>query len=301
MSNIKLTIGITYHNEGELLTECLNSIISQIDATVEILIYDDASTLKPQPFIPSHSAIRILKGEKNIGPAKGRNILLKEARGEYIHFHDSDDWFHKNWYEEVSQYFGKVDAVFSEVTSYRENRLYVEKVMEVTRLKKQNDLLKFAIESFMLVPSGTYRKKILERMNGYREDLWQSEDWDFHVRLALLNPHFVVLEEPLIFIRVRKDSRSQNVEETALDTLKAIKLLKDSIPKSYYCYLADKTAFMGSKLFAIGNINQAREAFRFSQVLGPSNFHWRKNSFQIFAKLFGPIFAEKIGLFFRKS
>ncbi|MGH7198477.1 MAG: glycosyltransferase family 2 protein, partial [Candidatus Omnitrophota bacterium] len=34
---------ITYHNEGELLTECLDTLLSGPDTPDEILIYDDAS------------------------------------------------------------------------------------------------------------------------------------------------------------------------------------------------------------------------------------------------------------------
>ena len=299
MTKPVLTIGITYHNERELLTSCLKSILPQLNSSVEVLIYDDASDALAKEYVPAHPQIRILRGDKNIGPAKARNKLLAEANGEYVHFHDSDDWFAQNWLEKVSAYFGKTDAIFTEVTSHREGKLYLEKVMEVGTLCREKDLLKFAIESFILVPSGTYKKALLQKIGGYREDLWQSEDWDFHVRLALANPSYIVMEEPLVYISVRRESRSQNVQETAKDTLKAIRLLKEKVPSQHLRYLADKAAKMGSLLFQLNEKAEARKAFDLSHSLGPSSFFWQRSSYQCIAKLLGQEWAEKVGLLFR--
>ncbi len=299
MTKPVLTISITYHNERELLSNCLNSILPQVDSSVEILIYDDASEAPAKDYTPEHANVRVIRGEKNIGPARGRNTLLAEAKGEYIHFHDSDDWFSPNWFESVKPHFGHQDAIFTEVTSYRDNKLYLEKVMEVSHLKQNKDLLKFAIESFMLVPCGTYKKTLLNKLHGYREELWQSEDWDFHVRLALHNPSFIVIDSPLVFISVRQNSRSQNVVETATDTLKAINLLESQVPETHHRYLSDKAAQMGSKLFTAGKTKEARFAFEVSRNLGPSTFFWQRSSYQIIAKLLGQEYAEKAGSYFR--
>lgn len=298
MTTVALTIGITYHNEKELLTACLSSLLPQIKDSVEVLVYDDASSAPAKDYAPYHSCVRIIRGENNIGPARARNIILSEATGEYIHFHDSDDWFKSSWLEKVSPYFGKADAIFTEVTSYREGKLFLEKVMEVGTLSQEKDLLKFAIESFILVPSGTYKKALLQKIGGYRQDLWQSEDWDFHVRLALTNPTYIVIEEPLVYISVRKESRSQNIVETAKDTLKAIRLLQDKISTTHKLYLSDKAAKMGSLLFPL-DPEEARNAFHLARVLGPSTFFWQRSSYQYIAKILGQEWAEKAGALFR--
>ena len=222
MTPKRLTVGITYHNECELLSSCVKSLLSQIDNTVEVLIYDDASEFPARGYVLQSENVRIIRGEANLGPAKARNLILKEAKGEYIHFHDSDDWFNEKWFEKVSSHFGKSDAIFTEVTSYRGSEVFLARVMEVAPLADNKSLLKFAIEGFILVPSGTYRKTLVEQLGGYREELWQSEDWDFHVRMALKNPVIEVIDEPLVYIRIRQESRSQNSVETSTDTLKSI-------------------------------------------------------------------------------
>lgn len=297
-----LSVLITYHNEKELLTRCLESLLSQLNAPEEILIYDDASRFPARDFIPKDARIRIIEGEKNVGPSKGRNTLLHETKGEYIHFHDADDWFSTQWVEKVRSAMEKnPDAVYTEVSSFtQEERLVCEKVVGLMPLENSQALTRFCIRHYMLVPAGTFRKDLVLKVGGYRESLWQSEDFDFNVRLALRAKNFVILREPLVYIRLRKESRSRDKVETNTFAYQAILFLEKELPKELRRELAEKSSEIGAELFRLGEKTLAKEVFETARRLGPATFQRERKLYRLVARLFGQESAENIGNLYRK-
>lgn len=296
-----LTVGITYYNEGPLLTECLKSFWAGKVRPDEILIYDDASGTRPEAFVPAEIPVRIIRSEKNQGPAKGRNLLLQEAQGEWIHFHDSDDWVKPDWAEKVlAKATPDCDLVLTEVTSYQDGKPLSESIVGFRDFKSTQELLRFGIEKFILVPSGVIRTEVARNLKGYRESLWQSEDWDFYVRLLATHPRFEVITENLVGIQIRKESRSQRKIETLTCVIQAILLLQKELPNENLPDLSEKAAWVGSQLFQLGEIKLAREAFEIAQTLGPTPYRHRKSSYRLLAKCLGPEMAEWISLGYRR-
>src|SRR5438067_376518 len=101
--NPSLAVLITYHNEQNLLTECLQSIANQTVKPSEILVYDDASTERASEFIPTGLPVKITRVEVTTGPSVGRNELLSCSQSDYIHFHDADDLFQPEWCQLVKE------------------------------------------------------------------------------------------------------------------------------------------------------------------------------------------------------
>src|SRR2546427_12916521 len=67
------TIGvlITYHDERELLRECLESIARQTVPPDEVLVFDDASKAPAAAYVPAGLPVRVLRTEANRGPSHG--------------------------------------------------------------------------------------------------------------------------------------------------------------------------------------------------------------------------------------
>jgi len=296
----QLTLGITYFNEGDLLTRCLKSFWSGKEKPSEILIYDDASTLRPEAFIPSEIPARVIRSDVNQGPARGRNLILKEAKGDWIHFHDSDDWVSENWCEKVMEATSNSDLVLTEVVSYQEGKVLSPAVVGLQRFRSNADLLRFAISHFILVPAGTFKLELARKLQGYRESLWQSEDWDFYVRLAAMNPQFKVVSESLSAIEIRKESRSQKKVETLTCVLQAILLLQKELPSENRSDLSEKAAWVGSQLFQLGEKALARDAFHLAKSLGPARYPQKKKLYRWVASRYGQEVAEWISLTYRK-
>ena len=81
-------------NTARFLPETLQSVLDQTYENWELIIVDDCSSDDTDEVIKPYlkdERIRYFKNEKNSGAAVSRNRALKEAKGKWIAFLDSDD------------------------------------------------------------------------------------------------------------------------------------------------------------------------------------------------------------------
>jgi len=92
---VSLTIVIPVYNSQKYLFDCLNSVCKQIKRNVEVIIVDDFSyddSIKiSKKFLKRFKFIKLIKLKRNKGVSYCRNVGINSAKGEYIHFLDSDD------------------------------------------------------------------------------------------------------------------------------------------------------------------------------------------------------------------
>jgi teichuronic acid biosynthesis glycosyltransferase TuaG len=96
-----ISIIIPIYNREKILTETINSVITQTYTNWELLLVDDFSSDNSVAVIESYtqkySNIKFYQSQKKgYGPAHPRNIGIKNAKGNYIAFLDSDDVWHRN-------------------------------------------------------------------------------------------------------------------------------------------------------------------------------------------------------------
>lgn len=292
-----ISVLITYHNEREMLQECLESLRKGTVQPDEVLIYDDASSFPPEPFIPQGMQVRVLRGETNVGPGRGRNILLHEATGTYVHFHDSDDWFHPQWCEVVRARLEKepVDALFTEIASSSTGQPVFEKpFMNYGEGGQEWDLTAMAIERSLLVPSATIRRECALKVGGFRPGLWQSEDKDFYIRLAASGVSWAIEHRTLVSIRYRTDSRSQDKSRVWKDGLRCLVHASEELPARYQRQVANAAAKCAYQLHLLGEKAAAHEAFELCERMGGATYSWRGAGFRFAASLLGGEKAEAV-------
>ncbi len=297
-----LSILITYYNEGEILLKCLDSIINQLDNDDKIIIYDDASPIPAQNYISGNYNVTLIRGEKNLGPSIGRNKLLKLATTKYVHFHDADDIFSPNWSKIIKKELIRpnLDALFTEISTYENGVLISNNIQGLTEMKTQEELVKFCLRGAILTSSGTYRTSLVNEIGGYRECLWQSEDFDFHIRLAAKGIKYKIVREPLI-MRTQKAGRSIRENEVYLSQLKAVELLSNELESFYKRELSEAAARIGSKLYKLGLYDDAKKSFNLAYQLGTPRYLSQGFLYKFSAKIFGPIASEKISAVYRKT
>lgn len=82
------------YNTGKYIAESIKSVQAQTYENWELIIVDDCSTDNTENIVAaffSDKRVRYLKNEKNSGAAVSRNRALREAKGRWIAFLDSDD------------------------------------------------------------------------------------------------------------------------------------------------------------------------------------------------------------------
>ncbi|MEO8936494.1 MAG: glycosyltransferase [Burkholderiaceae bacterium] len=101
MQKISISVVMPVYNTGHYLSEAVESVLTQQgldDVGIELLVVDDRSTDPAtlavlQSLTHSDPRIRVLRNEGCKGVSGARNLGIREARGEWIAFMDSDDYF----------------------------------------------------------------------------------------------------------------------------------------------------------------------------------------------------------------
>ena len=94
-----MSIVVICYNKQSEIAGCLESVINQLTTDIELIILDDASKDFSQKTIcellsrNDNSEIRFYAGSKNRGVSRMRNLGIRLALGDYIHFLDGDDQF----------------------------------------------------------------------------------------------------------------------------------------------------------------------------------------------------------------
>ena len=121
MSDLVSIIMPSYHT-GNYIADSIRSVLAQTYDNWELLIVDDCSPDDTddvvRPFLED-PRIRYFKNEKNSGAAVSRNRALREAKGRWIAFLDSDDLWEPEKLEKQIAFMKKNGCRFS-YTNYIE-------------------------------------------------------------------------------------------------------------------------------------------------------------------------------------
>lgn len=101
---VKVSVIIPVYNTEKYLEKCLNTIINQTLKDIEIICVDDGSSDRSLDILHEYEQKDeriIVLTQKNLHAGVARNTGLSIAKGEYLSFLDSDDWFELNMLEEM--------------------------------------------------------------------------------------------------------------------------------------------------------------------------------------------------------
>ncbi len=97
-----ISVILTVYNAQPFLDRCIQSILNQSYKEIELIIIDDGSTDNSYSICTTYrlqdSRVKLFH-QANMGVSCARNRGIKEAKGEYLAFVDSDDYLHPRMYE----------------------------------------------------------------------------------------------------------------------------------------------------------------------------------------------------------
>lgn len=150
--NIKLSVIIPIYNSEKFLARCINSIINQTLKPIEIICIDDCSTDNSFNILTElknkNDQLIIVKNKERLGAGESRNIGIKIANGEFIHFLDADDTIVDNIYEKI--YFS---AKNNKLDILRTKSYLIDNNTGIIKLDTYNSLSKIDINKFNKVIS----------------------------------------------------------------------------------------------------------------------------------------------------
>jgi len=264
----KVSVIIPTYNRAKYITEAIESVLNQTYKDYEIIIIDDGSTDNTKQVLDEYllskgfkidnkenyclcsltakpyTLIRYIYQE-NKGEAGARNRGIREARGEYIAFLDSDDLWLPN---KLKIQVGNLDNNCNIGMNY-----CTAKIMNT-----QGELLCFRPaqpalngEDFLkgkrVSMTVLVRKDCFSNIDMFDEEIKVGVDTEMWIRLSL-KYKIEHINQPLVIMRVHGENISNNEEETYIGHIRIYKklingkiggnfdkkLLRNLLTQSYY-------------------------------------------------------------------
>lgn len=235
-----ISVIVPVYNVEKYLDACLESIVNQTYKDIEILCIDDCTPDNSIEIVEKYmlmdSRVRLIRHDENRGLGGARNTGIREAKGEYITFVDSDDALKLDMLEkfEKAMTSHKVDAVicgveqsfgndyFAPHTSFHYvDRLSSRVVSIQTHKERLTDIWPSAWNKM-------YKTSLIREFEcKYPEKLLYEDHFFFYNYFAHVNA-FYYIDEPLYIYRL---SRPGSITSTRSGREKEVyKVLSDLEP-----------------------------------------------------------------------
>lgn len=134
----KITTVIPVYNSEKYIERTINSVINQKYSENEIILINDASTDGSEQiceqFEKKYSQIKFINLSENKGVSNARNIGIRNATGEYIHFLDSDDTIEDGLYEYLNYVLNKYEY---DLIVFGSNTITNNKIIETKNVEQE--------------------------------------------------------------------------------------------------------------------------------------------------------------------
>lgn len=240
---------VPVYNVESFLVRCLDSILKQAYEDFELILVDDGSTDRSGEICDSYcqkdSRCRVIH-QQNKGLAGARNTGLREAKGSYIIFVDSDDYVEKELLLKVAD---KLDKGY-DICSFCARRVDVEEkllyemrfddmIQEITFTDNNRDDI--ICDDFLQYKAGweawlqAYSKSFLEEYHfAFDESVRYAEDLIFTVDTLLYANRWIKIPDILYNYTYREQSLSVISNEQKMRKMDGVKAgIKRSLEKKY--------------------------------------------------------------------
>ena len=211
------SIIIPHYNNVEDLKRCLDSIPERDD--VQVIVIDDNSDPQMVDFTNFPGVGRrnvevvFSKGENGKGPGYARNVGIEHAKGKWIVFSDSDDYFFPQFNQIMNQYLdSNAEIVFfkckkenleHELSDY----FAVNDLIDQSRKDGNADPIAYGFPC----PWGKFVKRdFLENNNIRFQQITGGDDILFSVRMAVKLKRYELANESLYCVVDRPGSLTRN-------------------------------------------------------------------------------------------
>jgi len=196
-----VSVVIPAYNAERYIGETLQSVLAQTYRDFEVVVVDDGSTDGTREIVRRYGERVRLIEQPNSGPSAARNRGIREARGEFIAFVDSDDlWLPEKLTlqmplfadDEVGLVYCRAARVDAEGRALNES----------SGRKPQGWVFEdFLLRNHCPTSGAVVRREAFERCGYFPEDMVWAEDWHLWLRIAR-EYRFAAVEEVLTHHRV---------------------------------------------------------------------------------------------------
>ncbi len=192
-----VSVIIPTYNSGRYIKEAIDSVLAQTYKNLEIIVIDDGSMDDTRTVLEQYAGKIKYFYKKNGGPASARNLGIKNSKGEYIAFLDSDDiWLTDKINLQLQEMSPDTGLIGSGTHEGNKSNFFITDITYVGLLIKN-----------AFANSGTLvRRECFNKVGFFDEsDKFKAvEDWDMWLRIAR-EYNVKIIQRPLVKIRLRED------------------------------------------------------------------------------------------------
>ena len=221
--NPETSIVTPTYNRAALLPGLLANVRAQTCQDFELIVVDDGSTDDTERVMAEYTAaepqrIRYIR-QKNRGSGAARNAGIREARGKYVAFLDSDDAWDPRYLERAvgaltsGRYHWAVTAceridIDAEGNERSRSVIGCDIQREGSFFERELSVYEGLLTGNVIGETSrvVVTKQALHVVGGFREDLKLSQDYELWLRLARENYFLATIDEPLVAYRKSVDS-----------------------------------------------------------------------------------------------
>lgn len=209
-----ISVIIPIYNAELYIEDALNSVFSQTYSDVECILVDDCGSDSSMDIINRMIAdsahkdkVRIIRQEKNSGPAAARNIGLRAAKGDYIFFMDSDDYITPECLELHLQKLESTQADFSIGNTRLEGAKSLHIKTISSDIEKMNPMQAFLQRKWLNSAwNKLFPKQFLIKNNLFFEEGMSYEDIIWSFKLALKSESIAVVPQQTYIYKINAGS-----------------------------------------------------------------------------------------------
>lgn len=187
------SIIIPTYNREEFLQESIESALNQTYPYVEVIVVDDGSVDNTREILQSYDGkLKVCTQKQNMGQSAARNVGIKNATGQWLKFHDSDDVLDSDAIEHIMSLVDSIDEqdrnnsiILNNLRTVVENGL-IENTPTIRGFNSFEPRQKILAMLAGLVPMGSFSgHKDVFIKNKFEETLSNYEDIELILRCAM--------------------------------------------------------------------------------------------------------------------
>ena len=194
----RVSIIIPTYNRANFIGEAVASALGQDYHDIEVIVIDDGSTDETEDVLATFRDHRLIcVRQDNAGRSRARNRAIAMARGEYITFLDSDDYYLPS---KVGTQVAFLDAnpkfgmAYMSGLSVNDDRLSYKERYTASLTGKLYSQIAFFRPHRITLPNAMVRREILQQVGGLDEHMERFEDIDLWRRISKLTPIAGIVE-----------------------------------------------------------------------------------------------------------
>ena len=208
-----VSVVLPTHNRASVLPRAMASVLDQSYADLELIIVDDASTDDTEQIVRSFDdpRIRFVRHERNRGAPAARNRGVRESRGRFIAFQDSDDdWLPGKLEKQMAALKASEGREVVYCAFIRSGGDGQRRVPDAQGPIEDGDILpRLLFENTVSTQTLLMTRERFEEIGGFDETLGRFQDWELAIRLATV-ARFHLVNEPLVTVHETAGSISSD-------------------------------------------------------------------------------------------